>query len=84
MKEKENLILKFSGPANYQIVVDGELSERWAEHLNGMEITKDSKKFSRTVSVLTGMLQDQAALIGVVNALYDLHLSIISVARTDE
>jgi hypothetical protein len=36
------------------------------------------------MTILIGRLMDQAALCGVLNALYDLHLSVISVEFLDE
>jgi len=36
------------------------------------------------MSILIGNLMDQAALAGVMNALYGLHLSVISVELLDE
>jgi hypothetical protein len=36
------------------------------------------------VTVLAGHLADQAALSGVLNTLYDLHLPLLSVENLDE
>ena len=36
------------------------------------------------MTILIGHLKDQAALSGVLNALYDLHLPVISVELLDE
>jgi hypothetical protein len=36
------------------------------------------------MTILIGHLKDQGALSGVMNALYDLHLPVISVEHLDE
>lgn len=71
----------FGNPAIYSIRVMGRLDKSWSKRLSdltilsyhtvlieGMEMTK-----------LTGKLSDQAALLGVLNTLYNLQLTLWSV-----
>jgi hypothetical protein len=67
------------GPAIYRIRVKGRLDAQWADRVSGMQITHLSRLLGKTESVLVGRLADQAALNGVLSALYDRHLPVISV-----
>jgi hypothetical protein len=64
-------------PAIYRIKVEGQLGAEWADRIQGMNITAGSGLPPETV--LVGRLKDQAALSGVLNTLYELHLPVISV-----
>ena len=74
--------LPFDSPASYQIVVQGRLDATWSDRLEGMKICRaaGTADFPVTTS-LEGELSDQAALAGVLNALYEMHLPVISVRR---
>ena len=62
-------------PANYRITVQGELPERWLDRLGGLKIALASPE----ETILEGWLPDQAALSGVLDTLYTLHLPIVEV-----
>jgi hypothetical protein len=66
-------------PTMYRICISGNLDERWSDYCGGMTIEQvsDSKRYAMTI--LTGRLADQSALIGVLNALHDMGCPIISV-----
>ena len=67
-------------PATYRISVQGNLPESWSDRLGGMAITISYDPNGTPVTTLSGQLRDQAALLGVLNALYDpLHLPLLSV-----
>ncbi len=70
--------LTFDGPALYQIRVRGEIPARWSSRLEGMAITVETSA-GRPVTTLTGELDDQASLTGVLRTLYELHLPVLSV-----
>ncbi len=76
--------LKFEAPATYRIRMQGHLDDRWSDRLGGMVITRAFSEDSQPITILTGLLSDQAALSGVMNALYSLHLSVLSVNCIDE
>jgi len=71
--------IKFWTPATYCIEVEGHLAESWSERLAGMCISIRKRLDQTTVTTLDGRLRDQAELSGVLNRLYDLHLSILKV-----
>ena len=76
--------LKFEGPASYRIRAQGHLDDSWSDRLGGMVVTRAFTSDQQPMTILIGHLQDQAALSGVMNAIYDLHLPVISVEFLDE
>jgi hypothetical protein len=66
-------------PATYEIVVPGRLDESWTDWLEGMTVAVKSGGDGPTITTLTGVIADQAALQGLLNRLYSLGLSLISV-----
>jgi hypothetical protein len=71
--------IPFDRPATYQIRVQGRIDANWAGFLDGMMIRLTTEQASPPVTTLEGELSDQAALLGVLNTLYELHLPILSV-----
>ena len=66
--------LEMGGSAIYRIRVRGVLDERWAGRFREMNLARVGDD-----SVLIGPIADQAALSGVLNALYDLQVPVVSV-----
>ena len=77
-EKKKNQGLYFKKPAIYKVVVEGELDDSWSERL-GLQITVEKKAGRKPISFLVGRIADQAALSSVLNSLYDMHMSVISV-----
>lgn len=76
--------LTFGGPATYQIVIQGSLLPERSDCLSGMSITKGAGVDGEVQTTLTGTILDQAALNGVLETLYRLHLSIIRVEQIED
>jgi hypothetical protein len=74
----------FDRPGNYRIRVQGFLDENWSERLGGMSITTSSSKDQGSITALVGQVRDQAELSGVLNTLYELHLTLLSVEYLDD
>ena len=72
----------FDRSGNYCIRVCGHLDESWSERLGGLRITAISGEDKGSVTELSGQVRDQAALAGVLNTLYELHLTLLSVEHT--
>jgi hypothetical protein len=66
-----------TGPARYAIRVQGRLEPRWGDWFDGFSLTVEGDG----TSVLTGRAVDQAALHGLLRALRDLGLPLLSVVR---
>ncbi len=64
----------------YRIKIDGKLHEKWAQWLNGM-IIKIKECSNNTIILIT--VPDQAALRGILNKLWDLNLTLISVTQPE-
>lgn len=71
----------FDRPATYRISVQGRIPASFSDRLEGMTITEPSAEARPPVSALLGKLADQAALAGLLNTLFEMHLSVISVER---
>lgn len=76
--------MRLETPANYRIRVQGIIGANWKDRFGGMQVAEESSSDSPSVSILTGHLPDQAALSGILNTLYDLHLPLLSVENMDE
>jgi hypothetical protein len=76
--------IPFDKPATYQISVQGRIDSSWSDRLEGMAICLVTTKASSPITTLTGEVSDQAALVGVLDTLYELHLPLLSVKRLDE
>ncbi len=63
-------------PFLYEICVQGHLPDHWSEWFDCLSICR-----RQSDTVLTGLLNDQAALHGVLRKIYDLNLVLISVVR---
>jgi len=71
--------LAFDLPATYRIRVKGYLDDRWSDRLGGMAIRAVGQVDGTWETILVGWLPDQAALCGVLNTLYGLHLPLVAV-----
>ena len=70
---------KLDSPATYRINVSGYMPPDWSDRLGGLTIMTTDQNDGDMVTTLSGQLQDQAALIGVINALYDRRLPLLFV-----
>ncbi len=73
--------LLFDLPGRYRIRVQGRLSASWSSQLSDMAITARQPASQQPVTTLTGEVRDQTALMGVLNALYDMGFPLLKVER---
>jgi len=76
--EKHHKTPTMHGPAIYRIRVRGRLESSWSDRFGGMQITATHGTDGQPETILVGLLADQAALSGVLNSLYELHLPVLS------
>jgi hypothetical protein len=69
----------FDRPGNYRIRVEGFLDKKWSARLGGLRITASKAGDQKSVTVLEGQVRDQSELTGVLNTLYQRHLTLLSV-----
>jgi hypothetical protein len=62
----------------YAITVEGQLHTRWAQAFEGMTLTTAGGR-----TVIQGPVADQAALHGLLRAVRDLGLALVSVIRVE-
>jgi len=68
-------------PATYEIRVQGRLDESWSNWFNGMTIAPEGASGDSPVTTLTGVVADQAALRGILERVWNLNLTLVSVRR---
>ncbi len=73
----------FDRPCRYRIRVQGQLSASWSSRLGDLVIIVRQPASRPPVTTLTGEVRDQAALLGVLNALYDMGCPLLKVERLD-
>ena len=73
--------IPFDIPARYRITLQGRIDPTWSDRLEGMTICETMDQTRSTT--LEGELGDQAALAGVLNTLYELHMTVLSVKRME-
>jgi len=79
VKPEKKKVFTFDRPGFYRIRVQGFFDENWTERLGGLRITAISSGAQGPVTTLYGRVVDQAQLAGVLNTLYELQLTLLSV-----
>jgi hypothetical protein len=64
-------------PQLYEICIDGFLPDRWVDWFDGMTIRHENDG----KTTLSGVLVDQAALIGLLYKLQSLNLTVSSICK---
>ena len=82
-KDQHTSSLTMHGPAIYRIHVRGQLDASWSDRVGGMQITETHGADGQPETILVGRLPDQAALTGILNSLYELHLPVLSAECVD-
>jgi sporulation-control protein spo0M len=76
-KRTSHLIL--SQPAKYQIKIQGKHNGTWSDWMDGLEIVTEHNNDGITLTILSGVVKDQAGLHGMLNRIRDLNIPLISV-----
>ena len=79
----DKLSAGFASPAFYKIEVSGKIPLHLKDIFLGMDISHIESEV-RTISTLKGPLKDQTALSGVLNILYDMHYTVLSVRKVKD
>jgi arylsulfatase len=69
--------LKQEKPAPYRIQIQGTVNPQWADYFDGLEISVNRQ--APHITTLSGLVQDQAALMGILDSLYNLGYPILTV-----
>ncbi|MGD1992846.1 MAG: hypothetical protein PVI59_06600 [Anaerolineae bacterium] len=68
----------------YEIRVQGVLDAAWSDVFAGMTLSFEELDAHVPVTKLTGTVEDQAVLRGLLNQLWDLNLTLIAVTCLEE
>jgi hypothetical protein len=68
-------------PTTYRIEVQGCVAPRWSDWFCGLTLAEGRDARGQPVTIMSGLVADQAALRGIVNKLWDLNLTLIGVER---
>ena len=71
--------LKVYEPATYHIHVHGALDQSWADYFGDMTIQTEIENEEHADATITGLVQDQAALLGLLTRLVDMGLPLLLV-----
>lgn len=78
---EQNRLVPMDMPSTYRICVTGCLESELAERLWGMISSPVEKIGEPQQTALVGEVADQAALVGIINALYNSGHTVVSVER---
>ena len=78
--KKEIKLPTYSHGGFCEIHVKGHLDKSWSDWLEGLEVTL----LENGEMLLCGQIEDQAALMGVLNKLYGLNLTLLSVSKASQ
>ena len=84
MKPEKKKDINFKKKAIYKIVVGGILTEDYSNRFTDMQIKVIREKEQRPSSTLIGEIKDQSDLSGILNSLYDMQFTVISVNMLSE
>ena len=76
--------MKMDTSAIYRLIVQGRLDADWAERVCGLAIVSVDVHGDTARTTLEGRIQDQAALAGLLMALYEIHLPLLQVVCLSE
>lgn len=68
---------------SYSIEVEGRLQHDWSEFFSGMQIEEFVRADQSVVTKITGSVRDQSELSGLLSALANLDMPIVSVNTID-
>ena len=70
---------QFSAPGYYRIIVQGSLCTDWSDRFSSMRVVSSPSWMNTEVTVLQGRVVDQTELSSILNTIYELHFSLMSV-----
>ncbi len=76
----QDILSTGSQEGTFEIHVRGQLDESWSDWLEGLEV----KLLDNGEMILSGHIGDQAALMGILNKLYRLNLTLLSVSKASQ
>lgn len=78
-KENQETLSTSAHEGFYELRIKGQLDESWSDWLEGMEV----KLVDNGEMILLGHIEDQAAMMGILNKLYRLNLTLLSLSEVN-
>lgn len=72
---------RFSNPAFYSVMVSDEMDTHTMDQIRNYVMGKPKFFSDKTGYSVSGLFKDQASLSGLLNTLYNLHYTILSIQR---
>ena len=69
---------KVTQPATYRIRIAGRVNDGWSDFMSNLEQSFDQEN-GVTITTISGIVTDQAALHGLLEHIRDLNLTLLSV-----
>lgn len=66
----------------FEIQVLGQLDGGWSDWFQSLDVHTKTLEDGRTLTTLAGPIHDQAALRGILNKLWDLNLTLVTVTSS--
>ena len=66
---------------HYQIIIEGSIDTSWSDWFGGLQMESRKMENGLTITRLSGILLDQAALRGLMNKIWDLNLVVLSLKQ---
>jgi hypothetical protein len=63
----------------YQITIAGKLDRKWSDWFGNMAVSVANAPDGSAITTLSGVVADQATLRGILNKIWDLNLTLVSV-----
>ncbi|OGO16967.1 MAG: hypothetical protein A2Z02_01005 [Chloroflexi bacterium RBG_16_48_7] len=67
----------------YELCVKGHLDERWMVRFEGMTVKTNFDQLQSPITLISGLVPDQAALHGILATIRDLGITVISINRVE-
>lgn len=76
--------LDFKGAAVYKIVVQGEVSGELMKRRWRLQVSQLKSRNRKPITSIVGQINDQTSLAGILNMLFNMHMTVISVNMLTE
>jgi len=77
MTNQPEKIKKKPSRSTYQITVKGALTENWRDWFNGMLVSYECDSECSSQTTLTCNIRDQSELVGIINWLHNMNLTLL-------
>jgi hypothetical protein len=68
----------------YRIKIKEELDKNWKDWFSNLDMTIEKNSEGNPVTILSGAIRDQSALNGLLNKIWGLNLTVLSVKQISQ